>query len=90
MGPLAYAVFQFTAITKDRPDGHHHIHYLLQVLYSFGVVAALMVVLTLVMPRKTASALPVREELDLRTEPVVKIAGAAVIFGVVLFFYLFW
>jgi solute:Na+ symporter, SSS family len=89
-GPIAYAAFQFTALTKDRPDGIHDIHYLLQVLYSFGAVATVMLVLTMVMPRKEASVLPVREELDLRTEPIVKIAGAAVIFGVALFFYFFW
>jgi uncharacterized sodium:solute symporter family permease YidK len=89
-GPLAYAAFQFTAVTKDRPLGLHEIHYLLQVLYSFGVVAAVMAILTWLMPRKEASVLPVREELELRTEPVVKMAGAAVILGVVLFFIFFW
>ena len=90
LGPLAYAAFQFTEITVERPDGLHGIHYLLQVLYAFGIVAGMMVVLTLLMPRREPSVLPVRDGLKMETEPVVKIAGAAVIFGVVLFFIFFW
>jgi SSS family solute:Na+ symporter len=89
-GPLAYAAFQFTTITKDRPDGLHEIHFLLQVLFSFVIVAAIMSVMTFISPRNTPSQLPVRQEISLKTEPVVKIAGALVIAAVTVFFIIFW
>jgi SSS family solute:Na+ symporter len=89
-GPLAYAAFQFTEKTKDRPDGIHEIHFLIQVLLSFLIVAAIMFIMTMVAPRKEASRLPVREGVSLETEPIVKIAGALVIAGVVVFFAIFW
>jgi SSS family solute:Na+ symporter len=88
-GPLAYAEFQFTAKSEARPWGHE-IHFLLQVLLAFLVVGGLMTVMTLVSPLAKAKELPVREEISLVTEPIVKIAGAAVILGVILFFFIFW
>lgn len=88
-GPLAYAAFQFTAKSDARPWGHE-IHFLLQVLLAFLVVAAVMTVMTVVSPLAKPKELPVREEISLRTEPVVKIAGALVILGVVAFFIAFW
>jgi SSS family solute:Na+ symporter len=89
-GPLAYAAFQFTEKTDKRPDGIHQIHFLLQVLLAFAIVAAVMAALTAIAPRNEASRLPVRDGLCLETEPVVKIAGAAVILGVLVFFLVFW
>ncbi|MBN8456771.1 MAG: sodium/solute symporter [Verrucomicrobia bacterium] len=89
-GPLAYAAFQFTEKSAKNPLGIHEIHFLLQVLLAFLIVAAVMVALTAIMPRKEPSRLPVREEISLETEPVVKIAGAAVILGVIAFFIAFW
>lgn len=89
-GPLAYAAFQFTEKTDKRPAGLHQIHFLLQVLLAFAIVAAVMAALTVIAPRNEASRLPVRDGLSLETEPIVKIAGAAVILGVVVFFVLFW
>jgi solute:Na+ symporter, SSS family len=88
-GPLAYAAFQFTGKTDARPWGHE-IHFLLQVLLAFGIVATVMIAMTLVAPLAKAKTLPVREEMNLKTEPVVKIAGAAVILGVIAFFIAFW
>ena len=49
-----------------------------------------MTVMTLVSPLAKAKELPVREEISLVTEPIVKIAGGLVILGVVLFFIIFW
>ena len=89
-GPLAYAAFQFTQKTDKRPDGLHEIHFLIQVLAAFAIVAAVMLVMTLISPRTTPNTLPVREEIELKTEPVVMIAGAAVILGVIAFFIAFW
>lgn len=88
-GPLAYAVFQFTSKSEARPWGHD-IHFLLQVLLAFLVVGALMTAMTLFSPLAKPKALPVREEISLVTEPIVKIAGGLVILGVVLFFIIFW
>jgi len=88
-GPLAYAAFQFTAKSEARPQGHE-IHFLLQVLLSFVIVAAIMSVITAVSPLAKAKELPVREEISLHTEPVVKIAGGLVILGVIAFFVIFW
>ena len=89
-GPLAYAAFQFTERSAKTPQGIHEIHFLLQVLLAFLIVAAVMVALTATMPRKEPSRLPVREEISLETESVVKIAGSAVILGVIAFFIAFW
>jgi SSS family solute:Na+ symporter len=88
-GPLAYAAFQFTAKSDTRSWGHE-IHFLLQVLMAFAVVAAVMTAMTIVTPLNQAKVLPVREEIRLDTEPVVKIAGALVILGVIAFFIAFW
>jgi solute:Na+ symporter, SSS family len=88
-GPLAYAAFQFTTKSAARPWGHE-IHFLLQVLYAFGIVALLMAAITAVNPLRTPKVLPVREEIDLVTAPIVKIAGGLVIAGVAVFFIIFW
>jgi hypothetical protein len=89
-GPIAYACFQFTEVTKDRPDGLHHLHYLLQVLLSFGIVAAIMTILTLIKPLPEPKILPEKVEIPRKTEPVVYAAGALVILGVAVFFAIFW
>ena len=88
-GPAAYAALQFTTKSDARPWGHE-IHFLLQVLIAFGFVALVMTVLTVIAPVRTIKQLPVREEISLETEPIVKIAGAAVILGVIAFFIAFW
>jgi hypothetical protein len=49
-----------------------------------------MAVITAITPLAKPRELPVREEIALETEPVVKIAGAAVILGVIAFFIAFW
>jgi solute:Na+ symporter, SSS family len=90
IGPVAYGIFQFTERTKDRPTGIHEIHFLLQVLFSFIIVALVMTLMTLTSPLAKAKVLPVRQEISEQTEPVVKIAGGLVIVGVVLFFIAFW
>lgn len=88
-GPIAYAVLQFTSKTDGRPWGHE-IHFLLQVLLAFLFVAAVMTAMAWISPSAKAKELPVREEISLQTEPVVKIAGGLVILGVAAFFIIFW
>jgi SSS family solute:Na+ symporter len=69
---------------------NYPIHFLLQVLVVFGILAAVMAVLGAIFPIQKPKVLPVREEISLQTEGVVKIAGALVIAGVVAFFIAFW
>jgi SSS family solute:Na+ symporter len=88
-GPPAYAAFQFTSKTEARPQGHE-IHFLLQVLLAFLIVAAVMTAITAISPLAKARELPVRNEISLQTEPIVKLAAAAVILGVIVFFIVFW
>ena len=89
IGPIAYAAFQFTSKTETRTWGHE-IHFLLQVLLAFLIVAAAMIAMTSIAPLSKPKELPIREGVSLQTEPVVKIAGALVILGVIAFFLIFW
>lgn len=66
-----------------------HMHFITQVLACFAVIFATMVVMTLVNPLAAPRVLPVREDMDLKTEPVVKVAGCLVIAGVIAFFIIF-
>ena len=89
LGPVAYGVLQFTAKSESRPWGHE-LHFLIQVLAAFLFVAGVMTAVTVIKPLAAVKVLPVREEISLRTEPVVFIAGVCVILGVLAFFILFW
>jgi SSS family solute:Na+ symporter len=89
LGPLIYGVFQFTAHNATNPGGHQ-LHFLVQVLLTFLIVSAVMWVITLARPLAEPKRLPERAEISLRTDPIVKIAGAAVIVAVLVFFLVFW
>jgi SSS family solute:Na+ symporter len=82
-------IWESTAKLADSPS-IYQIHFLLQVLIVFCVLATVMAAITFVKPLHKARELPVREEMNLETEPIVKIAGAAVILGVIAFFIVFW
>ncbi len=88
-GPAAYAAFQFTAKADGR-DWGHGIHYLLQVPLAFLITALVMALITLARPLPEPKRLPERQDVSLETSPVVKLAGAAVILGVAVFFIVFW
>ena len=88
-GPLAYGVFQFTA-KADGGEWGHDIHFLLQGLLAFLITALVMTLITLAWPLPEPKRLPERQDVSLETSPVVKIAGAAVILGVLVFFIVFW
>jgi hypothetical protein len=49
-----------------------------------------MAVMTWLSPLAKPKELPVRDGVSLQTEPVVKLAGALVILGVIIFFIIFW
>ncbi|MBE0540153.1 MAG: sodium/solute symporter [Verrucomicrobia bacterium] len=89
LGPAAYGVLQFTSQTEARPWGHE-IHFLLQVLLAFCLVAVVMGLITLARPLAQPKVLPVRADLDMRTDPVVLWSGLAVIAAVAVFFLKFW
>jgi len=86
---LPSLVWDSTARLADSPS-IYQIHFLLQVLIVFCVLATVMALATLIKPLHKPRVLPVREEISLETEPIVKIAGAAVILGVIAFFIVFW
>jgi len=81
VGPLCYGLLQ--AFATDT-------HFLIQVLIAFVAVCALMGLITVMAPMKEPNVLPVREDLDLTTDPKVRLLGAAVILGVVVFVTIFW
>jgi solute:Na+ symporter, SSS family len=93
LGPAAYSFFQLAtkqglfAKVLDRPL--FEMHYLTQVLCSFAVVSVAMIILTLVSPLSEPRKLPVREDIALTTDPIVKAAAAAVITAVAVLFFLF-
>lgn len=80
-GPAIYHLFQTFA---------KNVHFLLQVTLTFSLVLAVMGFITLVWPLKAPRRLPERAEMAQDTAPGVKLAGAAVIAGVLLFFLVFW
>ncbi|MDQ8191566.1 solute:sodium symporter family transporter [Roseibacillus persicicus] len=82
LGPIFYGLLQLT-------QKQHELFFLHQVLIAFVGVSLVMLVLTIVSPLPEARRLPVREEVALKTEPVVKIAGGLVICAVALFFWIF-
>jgi len=89
LGPVIYGVFQFTAKSDWLPGGHE-IHFLVQVLLTFLIVSAVMGLLAIVKPLPSPRQLPVRQEISLQTDTVVKVTGALVIAGVLAFFIVFW
>jgi len=94
LGPFAYGFFQFATKQglfdkKFLQEPLFDMHYLTQVLCAFGVVFATMIVLTLARPLAEPRKLPVREEIALKADPVVKIAAGLVILGVVILFVVF-
>lgn len=66
------------------------IHFLIQVLVVFLLLAIVMFIMTTISPLAVKKVLPVRENMDIKSEPVVYMAGAAVILGVIAFFITFW
>ena len=81
-GPAIYGIFQAT-------QGTHELFFLHQVFFTFVILVVIMVAMTVVCPLAEPRKLPVREDIALETEPIVKIAGALVIAGVIAFFIIF-
>jgi SSS family solute:Na+ symporter len=80
-GPIIYGLFQLFAPS---------LHFLLQVALTFNLVVLLMGGITFLCPLATPKVLPVRAEMDIRTEPFVRNAGIMVIAATLLFYIIFW
>ncbi len=80
-GPILYGMFQQFA---------GGIHFLIQVFLSFLLLLAIMGAITAWKPLSQPATLPVRTDLDTRSDPGVRFAGWAVIAGVILFVLWFW
>jgi len=80
-GPILYGLLQRFA------EG---IHFLLQVLLSFGILCAILGAMTAIAPLKEPRRLPERAEMNVPTEPLVRWAGAAVLAAVLAFYLAFW
>ena len=80
-GPIIYGLLQFYA---------PNVHFLIQVAIAFQLVLVIMGLITFWKPLPEPKRLPVRKEMDIKTEPKVKWIGALVIAGVIGFYILFW
>jgi len=80
-GPVLYGLLQSFA-----PD----LHFLIQVAVAFQLVLLIMGLITFWKPRQEPRPLPVRRDMDMRTETKVKWTGTLVIAGVILFYIIFW
>ncbi len=80
-GPIFYGIFQVAT-----PG----IHFLIHVCITFFILVAIMALITLIRPLDKPRSLPVREELDLQSEPYVKVLGGTVILAVGVFLLIFW
>jgi SSS family solute:Na+ symporter len=93
LGPFCYAAFQLLTrqglFEKVPGAAAFEMHYLTQVLGSFAVVFAAMVGITRLRPLSQPRTLPVREDIALQTEPIVKIAAGLVIAAVATLFLIF-
>jgi SSS family solute:Na+ symporter len=80
-GPVIYGLFQRFS---------QSLHFLIQVTLTFIIVLAIMALLTLLKPLAEPRVLPVREGVDTKTAPEVKIVGALVLAAVTVFYIVFW
>jgi len=83
-GPVFYFVLQKGA------GNWHGMHFLLQVAIAFALVCLVVVIITLFKPLERPRVLPVREDIELKSDPVAKLAGVGVLIGVALYFVCFW
>jgi SSS family solute:Na+ symporter len=93
-GPFFYGILQFAShqgfFEGLAGEPRLKVHFLIQVLLSFMLTCGTMGIITVMRPLAKPVTLPVREDIPLTTEPVVKVAAAAVIAGVAVFYALFW
>jgi SSS family solute:Na+ symporter len=81
-GPAIYGLLQ--GVLKER------VHFLIQVAITFWLLIIIMGLITFIRPLDKPRELPVREGIETRTAMEVKLAGAAVIAAVAVFYIVFW
>jgi len=79
-GPVIYGIFQ--AFSGE-------LHFLIQVAVTFQLVLMIMGLITFCKPLDKPKELPVREGMDVKTQPEVKLAGGLVLVAVVIFYVVF-
>jgi SSS family solute:Na+ symporter len=79
-GPVIYGLFQTFA-----PE----VHFLIQVAITFQLVLMIMGLITFFKPLEKPRVLPVREDIEIRTMPEVKLAGGLVLAAVAVFYIIF-
>lgn len=80
-GPIIYGLFQ-----RLTPE----LHFLIQVALTFAIVLTIMGLITFYKPLDKPRELPVREGIEIRTAPTVKLVGALVLAAVAAFYIIFW
>ena len=80
-GPVIYGLFQRFA---------QDLHFLIQVAITFWLVLMIMGLITFIKPLDKPRELPVREGIETKTAPEVKLAGGLVIAAVAVFYIIFW
>ena len=80
-GPVIYGLFQ--AFVPD-------LHFLIQVAIAFLLVLMIMGLITFFKPLDKPKELPVREGIEIKTMPEVKLAGGLVLAAVAVFYIIFW
>ena len=80
-GPIIYGLFQ--AFVPD-------LHFLIQVAIAFLLVLMIMGLITFFKPLDKPKELPVREGIEIKTTPEVKLAGGLVLAAVAVFYIIFW
>jgi len=80
-GPIIYGLFQ-TFVGE--------VHFLIQVAIAFLLVLMIMGLITFFKPLDKPKELPVREDIEIRTTPEVKLAGGLVLAAVAVFYIIFW
>ncbi len=79
-GPVIYGLFQAFIPA---------LHFLIQVAITFLLVVVIMGLITLLKPLDKPRQLPIREDIEIKTMPEVKLAGALVLAAVVVFYIIF-
>jgi len=64
--------------------------YLNRMAITFAIIIVVMSLMTLARPNATPKPLPVRAEVEVRTDPVVFAAGSVVLLAVAVFYVIFW
>ncbi len=80
-GPIIYGLFQAFS---------GKLHFLIQVAVTFQLVLMIMGLITFCKPLDKPKELPVREGMDVKTKPEVKLAGGLVLVAVVIFYIVFF